>query len=152
MKKIIRLTESDLHNIVQHSVARVLREEQDKNFLLQMVAQSIVQQGQLQAKVGENDAEFNLQGGKFAYITFEIDSDPYMQQGMKSSSYDVPNDADEIVDKPMVEIGSIEICNDEGQCMQIHDNGIVKQALENVIEIDYDMDDIPSSEDYFNEY
>lgn len=149
MKKIIRLTESDLHNIVQQSVARVLREQQDNSLLLQSIAQSIVQQGKVGAIVGENDAEFRLRGDKYAYITYEVISDPYIQQGMKSSSYDVPNDSDEIMDNQTIEIGSIECCNGDGQCIQIHDNGIVKKALESVIEIDYNGMDIPSEDDYY---
>lgn len=153
MKKIIRLTESDLHNLVQRSVQRVLREEQDKNLLLQTIAQSLVQQEQLDANIGENDAEIPLQNGNYAYITYEVESDPYMHQGMKSNSYDVPDDPDEIIDNPIIEVGSIEICNNEGQCFPIHDNGIVKQALENVINIDYSNYDVPSEEDYnFTEY
>ena len=149
MKKVIRLTESDLHALVQRSVARVLREQQDNDLLLQSLAQSIIQSGRLDAKVGENDAEFELQGDKFAYVVYEVISDPYMQSGMKSSSYDVPNDSDEIVDKPTVEIGSIEFCNGEGECIPIHDNGIIKQALEKVIEVDYGNLDIPNEDEYF---
>ena len=149
MKKIIRLTESDLHNLIQESVARVLQEEQDKNLLLQTIAQSIIQQKRLYVKDGENDADFELQGDRFVHITFEVLSDPYMQQGMRSSSYDVPDDADEIIDEPTIEIGSIEFCNGEGQCIQIHDNGIVKKALESIMEIDYNPLNIPSEEDYY---
>jgi len=152
MKKIIRLTESELHNLVQRSVQRILR-EQDESFLLQSIAQAIAQQGSIGAKLGECDAEIPLQGGKYAYITYEVDSDPYMQRGMRSNDYDVPDDSDEIIDSPTVEIGSIEVCNEEGQCMPIRDNGIVRQALENAIDIDYNsIYDIPSEEDYFNEY
>ena len=149
MKKIIRLTESDLRNIVQHSVVKILQEQQDNNLLLQTIAQSIVQQKRLYVKDGENDADFELQGDRFAHVTFEVLSDPYMQRGMRSSSYDVPDDADEIIDEPTVEIGSIEFCNNDGQCIQIHDNGIVKKALESIMEIDYNFDRIPSEEDYF---
>ena len=152
MKKIIRLTESELHNLVQRSVQRILR-EQDESLLLQAIAQAIVQKRRIGATLGECDAEIPLQGGKYAYITYEVEGDPYMQRGMKSSSYDVPDDPDEIIDKPTVEIGSIEVCDNEGHCMPIRDNGIVKQALEQTIEIDYNpFDDIPSEEDYFNEY
>ena len=152
MKKIIRLTESELHNLVQRSVQRILR-EQDESFLLQSIAQAIIQKRSIGATLGECDAEIDLQDGKYAYITYEVESDPYMQRGMKSSSYDVPDDSDEIVGKPTVEIGSIEVCNEEGHCVPIRDNGIVKQALEQTIEIDYNpFDDIPSEEDYFNEY
>ena len=152
MKKIIRLTESDLHGIIKRSVKRVLREQQDKEFLLQSIAQSIIRQRSVGATLGDNDAEFQLQGGKYVYITYRVDGDPYMQKGMKSSSYDVPDDSDEIVDNLTVEIESISVCNDEGECFQIMDNGIVKQALERTIEIDYNLNDILSEEDYFNEY
>ena len=150
MKKIIRLTESDLHNLVQRSVVRILQE--DNSFLLQLIAQSIIQQKQLDVNVGENDGEFRLQGDKFAYITFEVDCDPYMQQGMRSSSYDVPNDPDKIIDKPTVVVNSIDYCDGEGECIQIHDNGLVKQALEKIINVDYTNYDVPTEGDYFNEY
>ena len=148
MKKIIRLTESELHNLVQRTARRVIR-EQDESLLLQTLAQVIVQQRSVGATVGENDAEFQLQGGRYAYITYSVDCDPYMMQGMKSSSYDVPNDSDEIIDKPTVEIGSIEFCDNDGECVQVRDNGIIKQALERTVEIDYNGYDIPNEEDYY---
>lgn len=76
-----------------------------------------------------------------------------MRQGMRSSSYDVPDDPDEIIDKPTVEIGSIEYCDSEGEgCIQIYDNGIVKKALESVIRVDYTDFDMPSEDDYYSEY
>ena len=152
MRKIIRLTESDLHNLVQRSVERILR-EQDDTLLLQDIAQYIVQRGEIDVNPGENDLEVELQDGRLVYIKYNVLCNPYLRQGMKSSSYDVPDDPDEIIDKPTVEIGSIEVCDNEGHCMPIRDNGIVKQALEQTIEIDYNpFDDIPSEEDYFNEY
>lgn len=152
MKKIIRLTESDLHNLVQRSVLRILR-EQDNSLLLQSIAQSIASQGQVDVTAGENEGEFFLQDGDYAYITYNVECDPYMRQGMRSSSYDVPDDPDEIIDKPTVEIGSIEYCDSEGEgCIQIYDNGIVKKALESVIRVDYTDFDMPSEDDYYSEY
>jgi hypothetical protein len=149
MKKIIRLTESDLHNLVQRSVAMVLQEQQDNNLLLQSIAQSIAQKGRLDVILGENDTDIELQGGRFANITFEVIGDPYMKRGMRSNSYDVPDDPDEIIDNPTIEVGSIEYCNNDGRCIPIHDNGIVKKALESIIEINYNPLDIPSEEDYY---
>ena len=78
MRKIIRLTESDLHNLVQRSVLRILR-EQDNNLLLQSIAQGLVQQ-QLTASQGENEVEVQLQGDAIAQINFVVESDPYMPE------------------------------------------------------------------------
>ena len=149
MKKLIRLTESDLHNLVQRSVLRVLR-EQDENFLLQSIAQSLVQQ-RLVANQGENEIEVQLQGDAIAQITFVVESSPYMRQGMKSSSYDVPDDPDEVVDNSTIEVVEVVVCKD-GDCLPIQDNGIIQQTLQKNVEIDYNGGDIPSEQDYYSEY
>ena len=149
MKKLIRLTESDLHNLVQRSVLRVLR-EQDENFLLQSIAQSLVQQ-RLVANQGENEIEVQLQGDAIAQIAFVVESSPYMRHGMKSSSYDVPDDPDEVVDNPTIEVVEVVVCKD-GDCLPIQDNGIIQQTLQKNVEIDYNGGDIPSEQDYYSEY
>lgn len=149
MKKLIRLTESDLHNLVQRSVLRVLR-EQDENFLLQSIAQSLVQQ-RLVANQGENEIEVQLQGDAIAQIAFVVESSPYMRQGMKSSSYDVPDDPDEVVDNPTIEVVEVVVCKD-GDCLPIQDNGIIQQTLQKNVEIDYNGGDIPSEQDYYSKY
>lgn len=149
MKKLIRLTESDLHSLVQRSVLRVLR-EQDENFLLQSIAQSLVQQ-RLVANQGENEIEVQLQGDAIAQIAFVVESSPYMRQGMKSSSYDVPDDPDEVVDNPTIEVVEVVVCKD-GDCLPIQDNGIIQQTLQKNVEIDYNGGDIPSEQDYYSEY
>jgi hypothetical protein len=149
MKKIIRLTESDLHNIVRNSVLHVLR-EQDDTMLLQIIAQALAEQKQ-EAVPGNNEARVELEGDDFAYIDYNVLCDPYMRQGMKSQSYDVPDDEDEIIDDVEIEVNEIGYCRD-GECRLIEDNGIIKKALENAVEIDYDGQDIPSEEDYFSEY
>lgn len=149
MKKLIRLTESDLHSLVQRSVLRVLR-EQDENFLLQSIAQSLVQQ-RLSASQGKNEIEVQLQGDAIAQIAFVVESSPYMRQGMKSSSYDVPDDPDEIVDNPTIEVVEVVVCKD-GECLPIQDNGIIQQTLQKNVEIDYSGGDIPSEQDYYSEY
>ena len=147
MKKLIRLTQSDLHSLVQRSVLRVLR-EQDENFLLQSIAQSLVQQ-RLVANQGENEIEVQLQGDAIAQITFVVESSPYMRQGMKSSSYDVPDDPDEVVDNPTIEVVEVVVCKD-GDCLPIQDNGIIQQTLQKNVEIDYNGGDIPS--EHYSEY
>jgi hypothetical protein len=127
----------------------VLR-EQDENFLLQSIAQSLVQQ-RLVANQGENEIEVQLQGDAIAQIAFVVESSPYMRQGMKSSSYDVPDDPDEVVDNPTIEVVEVVVCKD-GDCLPIQDNGIIQQTLQKNVEIDYNGGDIPSEQDYYSEY
>ena len=74
-----------------------------------------------------------------------------MRQDMRTSSYDVPDGSDEIVDNPTIEVVEIVVCKD-GECLPIQDNGIIQQTLEKNVEIDYSGDDIPSEQDYFSEY
>ena len=147
MKRIIRLTESDLHNLIQRSVERILREQGGDDLLLQSIAQGLIQQ-QLSASPGENEAEVELDGDTFAYVKYNVLCNPYLKQGMRSSSYDVPDDPDEIIDRPEVEVIEVEYCQD-GDCNPIQDNGIIKKALENNIEVDYSDYDVPSEKEFF---
>ena len=148
MKKIIRLTESDLHNLIQRSVERVLREQGDA-LLLQDIAQCIVQKGEIDVNPGENDLEVELQDGRLAYIKYNVLCSPYLRQGMKSYDYDVPDDPDEIIDDWDVEIIDICLYDYDDNEVTINDNGIVRESLKRVLQIDYSNYDVPSEEDYF---
>ena len=147
MKKIIRLTESDLHNLIQRSVERILREQGGDDLLLQSIAQGLVQQ-QLSVSLGENEAEVELGEDTFAYVKYNVLCSPYLKQGMRSNDYDVPDDPDEIIDEPEVEVIEVDYCQD-GDCNPIQDNGIIQKALQNNIEVDYSDYNVPSEEDYF---
>jgi hypothetical protein len=74
---------------------------------------------------------------------------------MKSNYYDVPDDPDEIVDEPKVEITSIVIYfEDTDSERQITDNGVIQNAIQSKVDnggikIEYDLGGIPSEEDYF---
>ena len=148
MKKIIRLTESDLHGIIQRSVLSILREQNDV-LLLQQIAQKLAQ-GTIHARSGENEEDVELQGDMYAVVRYTVESNPYRIKGMKSHDYDVPNDPDEVVDEPNVIINEIVLCSNN-DCQPLQDNGIVKRAIEQSMEIEYD-DSIPSEEEFFNEY
>lgn len=147
MKNIIRLTESDLHSIIEGSVKKILREEQDKNLLLQTIAQAIIKQGSMEVNLGEMDANIDMGNGYYAYITFEVYGEPFIRTGERSLDRDVPPRDNEIIDEPTVEVGSIDYCNADDECIQILDNGIVKQALEKVIDVNYGFMDIPYEKD-----
>ena len=147
MKRIIRLTESDLHNFIKRSVERILREQGGDDLLLQSIAQGLVQQ-QLSVSLGENEAEVELGEDAFAYVKYNVLCSPYLKQGMRSNDYDVPDDPDEIIDEPEVEAIEVDYCQD-GDCNPIQDNGIIQKALQNNIEVDYSDYNVPSEEDYF---
>lgn len=148
MKKIIRLTESDLHNFIKRSVERILR-EQDDTFLLQDIAQYIVQRGEIDVNPGENDLEVELQDGRLVYIKYNVLCNPYLHQGMKSSDYDVPDDPDEIIDDWDVEIIDICLFDYDDNEVTINDNGIVRESLKRVLQIDYSNYDVPSEKEFF---
>lgn len=148
MKRIIRLTESDLHNLIQRSVERVLREQGD-TLLLQDIAQFIVQKGEIIANPGENDLEVELQDGRLAYIKYNVLCSPYLRQGMKSYDYDVPDDPDEIIDDWDVEIKDMWLCDYDDNEVTLDDNGIVRESLKRVLQVDYSGYDVPSEEEYF---
>jgi hypothetical protein len=62
----------------------------------------------------------------------------------------VPDDPDEIIDKPEVAVTEIILYDENGDNeIPLEDNGIVKKALESVIQVDYSNYDAPSEEDYF---
>ena len=149
MRKIIRLTESDLHNLVQRSVLRVLQEQNDFGLLLQSIAQSIVQKDEIDVNPGENDLEVELQDGRLVYIKYNVLCNPYLHQGMKSSDYDVPDDPDEIIDDWDVEIIDICLFDYDDNEVTINDNGIVRESLKRVLQIDYSNYDVPSEKEFF---
>lgn len=150
MKKIIRLTESDLRGIVQRSVLRVLQEQNDFGLLLQTIAQSIAQESIIDVYPGENEQEVQLEDGRLAFVTYDVQCNPYLRQGMKSNDYDVPDDPDEIIDNPEVVVTEIMIYDEDGENeIPLEDNGIVKKALESVIQVDYSNYDVPSGEEFF---
>lgn len=147
---MIRITEGDIHRMVQSSLKRILRESDENNMVLQLIAQEIVGMGRIRAVQGENDCEVEIGDGDIAVVVFEVTSNPYVRKGMRSHDYDVPDDPDSVVDDFDIEITDI-VLEDESS---IQDNGIVYNALMNVIEIDYDdFDNIPDeSERYSDEW
>lgn len=150
MKRIIRLTESDLHNFIKRSVERILREQNDFGLLLQSVAQSIAQENTIYVTPGENEQEVQLEDGRLAFVVYDVQCSPYLRQGMRSADYDVPDDPDEIIDNPKVVVTEIILYDEDGDNeMTLEDNGIIQKALQNNIEVDYSDYNVPSEEDYF---
>jgi hypothetical protein len=68
---------------------------------------------------------------------------------MKSSDYDVPDDPDEIIDDWDVEVIDIYLCDYDDNEVTINDNGIVRESLKRVLQIDYSDYDVPSEKEFF---
>lgn len=138
MKNIIRLTESDLHRIIKSSVSRILKEEADTQLLSQIV-QGIMQLRSIDASPSrENDVdEIQLQNGNLVFISFNVNDRRYLVQGMRSGSYDVPDDPDEIEGDYDIDITSIEIYSEDGEKIaDIEDNGMVADAIKSIADVD----------------
>ena len=116
---------------------------------MQDIAQYIVQKGEIDVNPGENDLEVELQDGRLAYIKYNVLCNPYLHQGMKSSDYDVPDDPDEIIDDWDVEIIDICLFDYDDNEVTINDNGIVRESLKRVLQIDYSNYDVPSEKEFF---
>jgi hypothetical protein len=156
MKKIIRLTESELHGIVMNAVKRVLRESGEDQQLINAIVNGInTQWNPGYWTPGDNEIEISLGEDTTAYIDFELVCDPYKSGGARSNSYDVPDDQKEISDKPTVYItNSVVYFDGGGREQQITDNGIIQNSVQNKIDnggvrIEYDWGSVPSEEDYF---
>jgi len=152
MKRIIRLTESDLHGMVRNAVKRILRESND-NQTIMAIANAIEQQWEpVSLSPGDNEIDVELGGNASAYITFNLVCDPYIQPGMRSQSRDVPDDPDEIVDEPEVEVNQIVMYYDGGDEQNIVDDGTIQSTIEMIVsgaKIDYDWNSVPTQDEYF---
>ena len=152
MKRIIRLTENDLHGIVRNAIKRILRESNDNQSII-AIADAIKQQWKPDSLLpGDNEIDVELGGNASAWIDFNLVCNPYIQPGTPSSDYDVPDDPDEIVDEPEVEVNQIVMYYDGGDELDVVDDGTIQSTIEMIVsgaKIDYDWDRVPSQDEYF---
>jgi hypothetical protein len=151
MRKIIRLTESDLHNMVRNALKGVLRESNDR--FVPLIAKAVEEQWEPETLTpGENEIDVEPTRNMSVFITFNLVCNPYIQPGMRSQSRDVPDDPDEIVDEPKVKITQISMYLDENEKVGITDDGTIQSVIQekvNNAEIKYDWNRVPSREEFF---
>lgn len=149
MKRIIRLTENDLHKMVRNVLKGVLRESN----LVPLIANAVEQQWKPDTLTpGENEIDVEPTRNTAVFITFNLICSPYIQPGMRSQSRDVPDDPDEIVDEPEVEITQIYMVLNDDDEMEITDDGTIQSVIQEKVdnaEIEYDWSRVPSREEYF---
>lgn len=153
-KKIIRLTENDLHNIIENVVNRMLKEDaqlDNFDYLNDILNASYIGscdikfsnstygEGELEV-IGESGINYNIK----CFVTSEYTI------GMKSQDYDVPDDDDETDEK----ISDLEITyydEDTNEWIElsreIEDNEDIKYMVMNHIK--FDWSDYDPYDDYY---
>lgn len=95
-KKVLRLTESDLHNIIKRTVQRIIKEDVLDNNNINMTVSEISNINHIEIDTIENgEAIFNASGNDGSQ--YQIYVSYYISEGMgeiPSSDYDVPSDYD----------------------------------------------------------
>ena len=127
----LKLTESDLHGIIASAVKYALREGIEGSELLSQIVErlSILN---VNAKPGENELEvpMDAEGNTFAYIIYYVKDDRYMEHSV--STYTEP----EMGGEYDVTVSEIYLYDEEGEETQIQDNGMIANALKNLITVD----------------
>jgi len=137
MKKVIRMCESELHELVGNAARKVIK-EMDETALISEIAKKILEKGNVDAKEGENDIEVMLDNGTPVYINYEIIDHTVIRRDRWSEN---PND--EIVNDDY-ELYVYDIDVNEELHSDIDD--MVKNALLKVVSVEHttfedDLDD-----------
>lgn len=131
---ILRLTESDLRELISSTVSKILREDIDNNALLGNIVEKLSAMD-IDAKEGSNDIEVPLDDNadNIAFITFEVEDRRYMSPGRNVPDY--PDEVEGDYDVYVTEIVLYDEFNNE---IQIQDNGMVASALKSLVNVGID--------------
>jgi len=127
----LKLTESDLHNMISRAVLYTLREGIENSEILSQIVQCLSKLS-INAVPGENDLEVPMDenGNMFAYIVYNVNDNRYIEH--MTSTYTEP----EMGGEYHVSVNEIYIYDEDGVESQINDNGMVANALNNLINVD----------------
>lgn len=136
----IRLTESDLKNLVSSVVKRILREEVNNNSILGKIVERLSNMD-IQAKHGENDVQVPLddEGNVIVFIDFTINDNRYL---VKVDAPDGPWDEPE--GDFELQITALIVMDEDGNETPIEDNGMVANALKELVTLDNSELDYPT--------
>lgn len=152
MLKKLRLTESDLHRIIASAVGKILTESNDNELLSAIVGK--LSNIDIDAKPGKNEIQVPLDdnGDLIAFIDFVVEDNRYLEHGMRSQSRDVPDDPDSIEGDYNVMVSSIVIYDDNNEETEFADNGMVADALRDLINLDNEeLDYLDDDQSGYNE-
>lgn len=152
MLKKLRLTESDLHRIIASAVGKILTESNDNELLSAIVGK--LSNIDIDAKPGKNEIQVPLDdnGDLIAFIDFIVEDNRYLEHGMRSQSRDVRDDPDSIEGDYNVMVSSIVIYDDNNEETEFADNGMVADALRDLINLDNEgLDYLDDDQSGYNE-
>lgn len=145
-KALFRMTGSELQKLIEQKVVKHIYEhliqENGGDLFLQNVAQAVMHEGTINAINGHNEIEVSL-GDTIVMVSFDLESAPMRIRGMQSHDYDVPDDPDEVQDDIAITNVNVSTWDDMDDESVIPDNGLVQDALYKVIDIEYNMGDMP---------
>lgn len=142
MKKVIlRLTESDIHNMIRSTVNRMLKEDVLSQGVGEFDYKSDILKGRIDGghiSANDNEVEFEVIGKSGAeysiYATVSCD----VQRGMRSMDYDVPDDPDECSAKIIsLEIAKYDEETNDWTPIPYKRDPRFERALEQYLDVDF---------------
>jgi hypothetical protein len=128
----IRLTESDLKNIIYSTVEKILKEEIDNNSILSRIVDRLSNMD-VSASNGSNSVEVPLddQGNVIAFIDYEINDKRYLNnvEAPDGPLNDIEGDFE-------LYITDMVIYDENDNETPIEDNGMVTNALKELVNLD----------------
>lgn len=146
---VLKLVESDLQRLISSAVKKILKEGNENNEILSKIVERL-SEADIPSNSGENyvDVPLDDNGDVIACIDYELQDDRYLVRGMSGDGYLTPDDPDEIEGDYQVYVTSI-IIDNNGEETQIEDNGMVANALKNLVTPDDDNLEYYEDDDYY---
>jgi hypothetical protein len=163
VKKIIRLTESELYSIIAKTTKKLIREEMEDNTeLLERIAELILAERRVEGTPnGDNVIELTIEQDFYCDVHYYIDDDSYFTQIEHHTDYYSPPDTWDLTERFDISVEKIDIVryDEEGEEMnyQIQDSGdIVKNAILRVLDVNHsdaptDFEKYAPDEDYYRD-
>lgn len=156
-KQIIRLTESDLHNIIKETVRNILKENiEGENYLFDILNGTFDDVVDVEKNDDFYQCHFIVEGESGEFYNIYANAIYFLTHGMGSNDYDMPNDPDEFD----VQLDSIDIKKVDGETSEEIDmfydgsneelNNIITQKVYDEIQ-QMDLEYTDDNDDFYYE-
>lgn len=144
----IRLTESELKNIVRSAVIRTINESNNDSMLLNLICHKIEDSSIPLTDDGIYEVTLDEAKGEIAIIEFDINDGRYLKRDGGSIDRDLPDEPDSVIGDYDIEVVGITIYDGDGnEIYELEDDGRVSNFIkENLI---LNNENIPYIEDEF---